>query len=101
VTQGTYSFAARVTVGYDGGNHPRHGDLLRCPRCAALILRGDEQVHDREHETSALARANLSSLNDIIAEMTAKVSDDPEFTSMVRELLRGHSRSLGYHFQGD
>lgn len=47
------------------------------------------------------AFANLASLNDIIAEMTARVSDDPEFTAMVRELLRGHSRALGFQFQGD
>lgn len=47
------------------------------------------------------AFANLASLNDIIAELTAKVSDDREFTAMVRELLRGHSRALGFQFQGD
>jgi hypothetical protein len=45
--------------------------------------------------------ANLASLNEIIAEMTARVSDDPEFTAMTRELLRGHSHALGFQFQGD
>lgn len=45
--------------------------------------------------------ANLASLNEIIAELTAKVSDDPEFTAMVRELLREHSHALGYQFQGE
>jgi hypothetical protein len=45
--------------------------------------------------------ANLASLNEIIAELTVKVSDDPEFVSMVRELLRGHSHALGFRFQDD
>jgi hypothetical protein len=44
--------------------------------------------------------ANLASLNEIIAEMTAKVSDDPEFTRGVKELLGDHSAALGYEFQG-
>jgi hypothetical protein len=45
--------------------------------------------------------ANLASLNEIVAEMTARVSGDPEFTTMVRELLRGHSHALGFRFQDD
>jgi hypothetical protein len=45
--------------------------------------------------------ANLASLNEIVAEMTARFSDDPEFTTMVRELLRGHSHALGFRFQDD
>jgi len=47
------------------------------------------------------ALASLASLNEIVAELTAKVSDDPEFSAMVRELLRGHSHSIGFSFQGD
>jgi hypothetical protein len=45
-------------------------------------------------------RANLASLNEIIAEMTAVVSTDPEFTGMVRGVLRDHSWKLGFSFQG-
>jgi hypothetical protein len=46
-------------------------------------------------------RRNLASLNEIIAEMTAKVSDDPAFTAMTRDILRDHSWELGYEFQGE
>lgn len=45
--------------------------------------------------------ANLASLNEIIAEMTAVVSDDPQFITIVREQLREHSHRLGFSFQGD
>jgi hypothetical protein len=45
--------------------------------------------------------ANLASLNEIIAEMTAVVSDDPEFAALVRETLRDHSHALGFSFMGD
>jgi hypothetical protein len=46
-------------------------------------------------------KRNLASLNEIIAEMTAKVSDDPAFTAMTRDILRDHSWELGYEFQGE
>lgn len=45
-------------------------------------------------------RKNLASLNEIIAEMTAKVSDDPEFTVMTVNILRDHSWALGFKFRG-
>lgn len=45
--------------------------------------------------------ANLASLNEIIAELTAVVSDDPEFAVLVRETLREHSHLIGFSFQGD
>jgi hypothetical protein len=45
--------------------------------------------------------ANLASLNEIMAEMTAVVSDDPGFATLVREALREHSHALGFSFQGD
>jgi hypothetical protein len=44
--------------------------------------------------------ANLASLNEIIAELVAKVSDDPAFIEFTTGLLAGHSWSLGYTFQG-
>lgn len=44
--------------------------------------------------------ANLASLNEIIAEMTAVVSDDPAFITMVNGVLRDHSWSLGFEFHG-
>lgn len=45
--------------------------------------------------------ANLASLNEIVTELTAAVSDDPDFVAMVRELLRGHSYALGYRPHGE
>jgi hypothetical protein len=45
-------------------------------------------------------KANLASLNEIIAEMTAAVSHEAEFTEMVRGVLRDHSWKLGFTFQG-
>ena len=45
--------------------------------------------------------ANLASLNELAAELTAAVSDDPEFVQMTRTTLRDHSWSLGYEFQGE
>jgi hypothetical protein len=44
---------------------------------------------------------NLVSLNEIITEMTAKVSDEPELTALVRDTLREHSWALGFEFQGE
>jgi hypothetical protein len=45
--------------------------------------------------------ANLASLNEIMAELTAVVSDDPRFSALVRETLRDHSHAIGFSFQGD
>jgi hypothetical protein len=45
-----YRFAARVTIGFDGGNHDLRGDLWKCSRCAAVIFPGDHPDHTREHE---------------------------------------------------
>lgn len=96
-----YSFAIRATVGFDGGNHPLKGDVWKCGRCAALLLPDGRPLHDEHHRKTEAALASVASLNEIIAEMTAKVSDDPEFTAMVRDLLRESSRSLGFKFRGD
>jgi hypothetical protein len=46
-------------------------------------------------------KANLASLNEIIAELTAVVAEDPEFAELVRTTLRNHSWSLGFEFQGE
>jgi hypothetical protein len=47
-----------------------------------------------------LAR-NLASLNEIVAELVEKASPDPEFIAVTRGILRDHSHSLGYAFQGE
>jgi hypothetical protein len=44
-----YRFAARVTIGFDGGNHDLRGDLWKCGRCAAVVFPGDHAEHTREH----------------------------------------------------
>lgn len=44
-----YSFAARVTIGFDGGNHALKGDLWKHDHCGCLIFPGDHQVHERFH----------------------------------------------------
>ena len=46
-------------------------------------------------------RKNLASLNEIMAEMVAAVSPDPEFVTMVRGVLRDHNWELGFEFQGE
>jgi hypothetical protein len=56
-----YRFAARVTIGFDGGNHDLRGDLWRCERCASLIFPGDHGEHTREHaEFDELRQAVLA-----------------------------------------
>lgn len=45
-----YRFAARVTIGFDGGNHELRGDLWKCGRCASVVFPGDQVDHTREHE---------------------------------------------------
>lgn len=45
--------------------------------------------------------ANLASLNEIIAELTAVRAVSPGFTALVRETLRDHSHAIGFSFQGD
>ena len=52
------------------------------------------------YQRLALVSANLASLNEIIAEMTAVVSKDPDFITIVRGVLRDHSWSLGFEFHG-
>lgn len=44
-----YSFAARVTIGFDGGNHTLRGDLWKHDHCGCLIFPGDHQAHERFH----------------------------------------------------
>lgn len=46
-------------------------------------------------------KANLASLNEIVAELVDAVSDDPEFAQLTRDKLRDHSWALGYEFQGE
>jgi hypothetical protein len=41
-------------------------------------------------------RDNLATLNDIMMEMVAKVSDDAEFVRMVYRHLADHQRAIGY-----
>lgn len=96
-----YGFAARVTIGLDEAKHPLRADLLRCSGCSAVIFPGDRERHDADHATADAVRANLASLNEIMAEMTAVASDDPDFATLVRDLLRDHSHALGFEFQGD
>jgi hypothetical protein len=52
-------------------------------------------------QLAAAIAANLATLNEIIAELTVVVSDDPQFAALVRETLRDHSHALGFSFQGD
>lgn len=48
------------------------------------------------------AAANLASLNELAAELTAEVAKDPEFTKMVVGLLRALTFNLGgYEFRGE
>ena len=96
-----YDFAARVTTRFDGGSHPLKGDLWKCGRCGSAVVPGSYDGHDRDHAMTDAVRANLASLNELFTEMTAKVSDDPDFTTLVRELLRKHSHALGFEFMGD
>ncbi|MCW2929995.1 MAG: hypothetical protein JWM19_957 [Actinomycetia bacterium] len=42
-----YRFAARVTAGFDGGNHEVQGDLWSCKACGSVILPGDRELHDK------------------------------------------------------
>jgi hypothetical protein len=51
-------------------------------------------------DTLQRVAANLASLNEIIAELVTAGCDDPGFAQMTRDLLRDHSWSLGFQFQG-
>jgi len=44
--------------------------------------------------------AAIAQLNEITAELVAKVSDDDEFTALAVTQLRHASWALGYEFQG-
>jgi hypothetical protein len=44
--------------------------------------------------------ANLASLNEIVMELVDHVSDDPEFRTVVRDVLRQATWNLGFEFQG-
>lgn len=55
---------------------------------------------DDGYDTAAMA-ANLASLNEIVAELTAVVAGDPDFAQLVRNTLRDHSHKLGFQFQGE
>jgi hypothetical protein len=49
-TPSGYGFAARVTIGFEGGSREVRGDLWKCRRCAAVIFPGDWDIHDRFHD---------------------------------------------------
>lgn len=50
-----YRFAARVTTGFDGGNHELRGDLWACERCASVVTPDGTGAHDRFHEEVSAA----------------------------------------------
>lgn len=52
-------------------------------------------------ETERAIRANLASLNEIIAEMVVVTADDADFIRLVHDTLRDHSWALGYSFRGE
>jgi hypothetical protein len=52
-------------------------------------------------KTLQVIAGNLASLNEILTEITAAVSEDPQFVTLVRDTLRGHSHALGFRFQGE
>jgi hypothetical protein len=58
------------------------------------------EARDEENLVDAIA-ANIATINEVLAELTVVVSDDPEFSALVRETLRDHSHALGFSFQGD
>ena len=45
--------------------------------------------------------ANLASLNELAAELTAEVAKDPEFTKMTVGVLRALTFNLGWQFRGE
>jgi hypothetical protein len=78
----------------------RHGWSLVPPDAGA------EKPPPIREESTALAdiaaiKANLASLNEVVAELVATHSNDLEFTNLVRGTLRQHSFDLGFEFQGE
>jgi hypothetical protein len=51
----------------------------------------------------AAVKANLASLNEIVAELAQRVAgaSDSEFVELVLGILKGHSFDLGFEFQGE
>lgn len=96
-----YSFAIRATVGFDGGNHPLKGDVWKCGRCAALLLPDGRPLHDEYHRKTEAALAGVASLNEMMTEVVAAVSGDPEFVTLCRDTLRDSSHAFGFRFQED
>jgi hypothetical protein len=88
----TVEFGADNVFGFPGFSPDRPDQVLAPERTFTGL--------EDERLVSAIT-ANLASLNEIIAEMTAKVSGDPEFIAMVRRTLRDHSHALGFKFEGD
>lgn len=79
VTPEGYAFAARVTTGFDGGNHDLHGDLWSCTRCGAVILPASRGLHDRKHPKAGLP----------------EVRTDPETGALYATLRQGeHARTV-------
>lgn len=89
--------------------------ILRA-KLAALSTRVPETPDDstaaipRQEFTERLAaanrdleniKANLASLNELCAELTRKIADDPDFASMTETVLREHSWLNGFSFQGE
>lgn len=59
-----FRFAGRMTIAFDGGNHPLKGDIWSCRSCAALVFPGDKDVHERFH---ALVDGLLDEANQVAA----------------------------------
>jgi hypothetical protein len=84
--------------------HHRHYDDESTAEGLREDLSGAEgRISDLERELESLrgtVAANLASLNEIVTEMTAVVSQDPVFRDMVLTVLRNHTWKLGFEFQG-
>jgi len=72
------------------------------PESPLALLRPEPRFTEAEGDRLVKAiAANLAILNEIMAELTAVVSVDHQFTALVRETLRDHSHALGFTFQGE
>jgi hypothetical protein len=44
-----YEWAGRITTGFDGGNHPLKGDVIRCRSCGSLLTPDSQVIHESHH----------------------------------------------------